>query len=107
MLIITSEILAIFPYFLRSLRIKKIFKARDIYCDTGILPKEMIRKCDEFRVVKIFLFCLVMVNIPLYWVILSSDERNGDFHIYSYNSLHRPAENNGTFDFELMKSDYE
>jgi hypothetical protein len=43
MLLICSEMLAFVPYLLRSLRISKVMKARDIYCETGQMPFHLIR----------------------------------------------------------------
>ena len=37
-----SENLAIIPYLMRSIRIRKMFDARDQSCKTGKLPKQMI-----------------------------------------------------------------
>ena len=39
-----SEPLALIPYLLRSLRIKQLFDARELYCDTDRIPKEIIWK---------------------------------------------------------------
>lgn len=58
MLFCFSEIMALFPYFLRSLRIKKMFDIREIYWRTDRMPKELILKWREFRVLSIFLSCL-------------------------------------------------
>lgn len=43
MLISFSELMAIFPYILRSLRIKKMFDFREIYWETDKMPKDKIR----------------------------------------------------------------
>lgn len=43
MLLICSEMLAFVPYLIRSLRISKVMKARDIYCETGQMPFHLIR----------------------------------------------------------------
>jgi len=37
-----SEPLALIPYLLRALRIRKLFEAREIYCDTGKMAKKTI-----------------------------------------------------------------
>jgi hypothetical protein len=42
-----SEMLAILPYLLRSLRIQKMFQAREIFCQTDMIPKRMIWKWKE------------------------------------------------------------
>jgi hypothetical protein len=55
MILCFSEVLAIVPYLLRSLRIQKMFKAREIYCDTEAMPKRMIWNWREARVIKIFM----------------------------------------------------
>ena len=43
MIICFSQPLAILPYILRSLRLLKMNQARDIYWETGVIPKNMIR----------------------------------------------------------------
>lgn len=69
MLFCLSEILAIFPYFLRALRIKKMFDARESYWQseliqqTPIMPKRMIAKWEENRVMCIFLVITLIYGI--------------------------------------------
>ena len=58
-----SEPMAIIPYLLRSLRIQKMFKAREIYCQTGTIPKQMIRNWNETRIMKIMLSIVFVVGI--------------------------------------------
>jgi len=54
-----SEFLAIVPYLLRALRIKKLFDAREVYCDTGKMPKKVIWKWREGNVAQWFMFGLI------------------------------------------------
>jgi hypothetical protein len=61
MILCFSEVLAIVPYLLRSLRIQKMFKAREIYARTDSIPKRMIWKWREVRIIKIFLICLMLL----------------------------------------------
>lgn len=62
MLICFSEVLAIVPYLLRSLRIQKMFSAREIYCITDLMPKNMIWRWREDRIIKIFLSIVLFVT---------------------------------------------
>lgn len=50
-----SHELAILPYLLRSLRIKRMFQLREQYCSDGKLPRKSIERWSENRVI-IFLF---------------------------------------------------
>lgn len=81
MILCFSEIMALFPYFLRSLRIKKMFDFREIYWQTNRMPKELIRKWRESRVMTIFLACLFGFGIT--YIILDRL-----FNIFpNYNSM--------------------
>ena len=53
-----SEVLAILPYVLRSLRVKKMFQARDSYYDSNKIPRTMIKKWSEKRIIKILIIIL-------------------------------------------------
>ena len=55
MLISFSELMAILPYFIRSLRIKKMFDFREMYWETDKMPKDLIRQWCEVRVMFFFL----------------------------------------------------
>jgi hypothetical protein len=55
MLFSLSEMMAVFPYFLRSIRIKRMFDCREIYWQTDRMPKEIIRNWNEARILTIFL----------------------------------------------------
>ena len=61
-----SEFLAIVPYLLRALRIKKLFDAREVYCDSGKMPKKVIWKWRERNVIKWFMIgltCFAVITI--------------------------------------------
>ena len=63
MLISFSELMAILPYFLRSLRIQKMFDFRELYWETDKMPKDLIRKWSEARVMFFFLMGLFICGI--------------------------------------------
>ena len=77
-----SEMLALIPYLLRSLRIKKVIQARDQYCDEGVMPRKLIRCWGEMRVICILILVMISVNVSLYSLI-----KYEDLHIYSFNNL--------------------
>jgi hypothetical protein len=68
MLLCFSEVLAIVPYLLRSLRIQNMFKAREIYCNTDVMPKQMIWKWREARIIRIFM-SIVIISSSVYTVL--------------------------------------
>ena len=78
MMILTfSEPMALIPYLLRSLRIKKMFTAREIYVDTGRMPKTMIWNWMERRVSTMLilgLFIYAFIGYGVSW--LTRDECN-------------------------------
>ena len=47
-----ASILAVIPYVVRSIRIKKMFEFRETYVQTGKIPRHDIRKWDESRLTK-------------------------------------------------------
>mmetsp|Transcript_21769 Transcript_21769/g.33620 ORF Transcript_21769/g.33620 Transcript_21769/m.33620 type:complete len:96 (+) Transcript_21769:467-754(+) len=79
-----SELLAVVPYLFRSLKILKMFQARDIYYREGVMPKKMIANWDERRILKIglpILFCYALIMINLGIVL------QPNYYIPNYNSL--------------------
>ena len=60
MILCFSEVLAIVPYLLRSLRIQKMFQAREIYAKTDSMPKRMIWNWREARIIRIFLANVIL-----------------------------------------------
>jgi len=60
-----SEPLAFMPFILRAVRISKLFEAREIYCETDKMPKDMIWKWREANIIKKFLLLLIV------WAIIS------------------------------------
>ena len=64
-----SEPLALLPYILRSLRIKKLFNMREAYCDTEKMPKDAIWDWRENRVIKLLVGCVLgycMVGLSIF-----------------------------------------
>ena len=63
MLIPVSENLAIIPYFLRSLRISKMFEAREKYCTEDKIPRQDVKKWSELTLILFMvgwiIFCCV------------------------------------------------
>ena len=59
MLVGISSPLALVPYFLRSLRIRKLFELREVYCDTEKMPKGEIWNWREQRVIKLLVTGLI------------------------------------------------
>ena len=62
-----GSLLAFVPYIVRSVRIKKMFKFREIYVQTGRMPRHDIRKWDESRITKnlvilISIFSLTVID---------------------------------------------
>jgi hypothetical protein len=57
-----SEPLALIPYLLRSLRIKKLFECREVYCDTDKMPKDEIWDWREDRVIKLLVGLILGIN---------------------------------------------
>lgn len=90
-----SEPLALFPYILRSIRLSKIFKAREIYCEEGKIPKQMIWNWIERRIIKLMLAGLTFwfMFVVLYSLLSYSFDVDNRKFIYSesvipnYNSL--------------------
>ena len=60
-----SEPLAFLPFILRAVRISKLFEAREIYCDTDKMPKDMIWRWKEANIIKKFFIFLML------WAVIS------------------------------------
>lgn len=73
MILCLSEFMVVIPYFLRSLRIKKMFDAREIYWQTDKMPKEMIKRWREKRIMIIFLGTLLF--FATIYIILDYDSK--------------------------------
>ena len=58
-----SEFTAIVPYLLRALRIKKLFDAREIYCDQNKMPRDLIWKWREKNLIKWFLVGIAVFGL--------------------------------------------
>ena len=99
-----SELLALIPYLLRSVRLGKIFEARDAYCRSGKLPQKMIEKWSEKNVIKYFLIILGI----LYGVLEALPAMTKHIHIASYNLIERAMkkDQHGLFYAENMVDDY-
>ena len=97
-----SELLALVPYLLRSMRLGRIFQARDLYCRTGKLPQRMIEKWAEVRVMKCFLAGLVLY----YLLLVALAAVNSSNHLASYNLIERAMMNHGLLKRDSMIHDY-
>jgi len=77
-----SEPIALLPYLLRSLRIKKLFDMRELYCETEKMPKDEIWDWRERRVIKLLVggllvYCAIgfvfwilgLVDDTLWWLL--------------------------------------
>lgn len=65
-----SENLAIIPYLFRSIRIKMMFKARDKYCLEDKLPRSMIYRFSEFKLMMVFLVyvsLVIIIGVSIYF----------------------------------------
>jgi hypothetical protein len=91
MILPISEMLAILPYLLRSLRIQKMFEAREIFCNEERIPKRMIWRWTEERLIKILL--------PTVLVLGGAVVVAGYFGLKdaNFNSLSSPMQNNALF----------
>lgn len=102
-----SELLAIVPYLLRSSRIHYMSKMRDVYYDTGKIPKQQIKNCSEKRVLKIFLVLMtVLLACSLSVAILREhDDGPNKFPIFlpNYNIVAEPMFNHGKFIHDEFK----
>ena len=87
-----AEILAIGPYILRSIRIRKVYEAREIYWKEDVLPKEMIRFWSERRLVMaltLFTVVIAAIYIPI--------EISDIVDLPSYNILSVITDDKGLF----------
>jgi hypothetical protein len=57
--------LALVPYMVRSYRIKKMFQFREIYVQTGKMPRHDIHKWDESRITKNVVILLTIFSITV------------------------------------------
>lgn len=60
-----AEALAIVPYLLRSLRIERMFAARETYWSTNVMPKEAIAFWREERMVCALLTVVLGSGVPI------------------------------------------
>mmetsp|Transcript_13206 Transcript_13206/g.22403 ORF Transcript_13206/g.22403 Transcript_13206/m.22403 type:complete len:214 (+) Transcript_13206:352-993(+) len=96
-----SEVLAIFPYLLRSLRMQKMFEAREIYYNEERIPRKMIQQWDEFRL-------LFKIFLPLVFLFGGACVISGlliQYNVFvpNYNTLSYPLTTNGEFDLSMTK----
>lgn len=89
MVIYVSEYLAIGPYILRSMRIQRMFTARDIYYRTDLMPRTLIERWTEKRIIKYYLLAMLLIIVVL------GVTYNFNFHFTSYNLLEQPLKNEG------------
>ena len=96
LLVTYCEYLALVPYLLRSLRISKMFKARETYVKEERIPREQIQKWNETRMLVILtcimcVWCAILISslilgygtdstvfIDRFWI-MGLFERNGTF----------------------------
>ena len=67
-----SENLALMPYMLRSIRIRKMFDARDISCKAGRIPKDMIQAWSERRLLiglQVYMIFMFFAGFLVYFYI--------------------------------------
>jgi hypothetical protein len=91
MILPISEMLAILPYLLRSLRIQKMFEAREIFCNEERIPKRMIWRWTEERLIKILLPIVLLLGGA---VVVAG---YFGFKDANFNSLSSPMQNNALF----------
>jgi hypothetical protein len=78
-----SEFLVIMPFLLRSLRIQKMFQAREIYYNDEKLPESMIKRWRERRVMLIYFAAQILVSGVLVTIGLLGD----NYWIPNYNNI--------------------
>ena len=81
------EYLALMPYLLRSLRIKKIFQAREEYMKTKKIPRELIENWFENRVLKILTLTCIMLSILSTTLIFLTESKGFLIDSLQMNSL--------------------
>ena len=69
-----------------------MFKARELYYNTGQIPKIQIQKWSELRIIKI-----LILSVAIFFFLMSMIPLVTDWHIASYNLLEQPLENDGLF----------
>jgi hypothetical protein len=70
--------LCVLPYLLRSIRIYKMFQARDIYNSTGTIPIKMIKRWSELNMFLLLLFYFVFILV-INVILTYKDEINFTF----------------------------
>ena len=72
--------MAIFPFTLRALRIRRLFAARDKYWITDKMPKEKIKEICEIKIIKTFakigILVIIIYIILLTIIILSTKNQD-------------------------------
>lgn len=101
-----SEILAITPYLLRSLRIQKMFEAREHYYMKDEIPKAKIKKWNEARILKIFFAIMTVIALIDLTLGSVSEFVAIDFPIKmpNYNSVSSAMINRGKFEEVSMQA---
>ena len=104
MLFAFSEPLALIPYLLRAMRIKKIFEARDIYYESDKMPKKMIAKWKENVLIGILLaylsvyaFVGMTYSFINFWFCREHDDDSTFFckSLPNFNTVSQPMNDNG------------
>ena len=97
MLMGMSQPLAIIPYYMRSIRISKMYELRDEYYDdaNGNIPKEKISKYRERRLIKIMMIIICSYAlITIGGTMLSYSSRHM-IPFPTFNLLLEPLHNHG------------
>lgn len=79
-----------------------MFKAREIYCQTGKIPKQMIWNWEEKRLVSIVFPIFTILALILIFYGIDSWKWDGNQYIPNYNPLNVPMYRKGVFCNERM-----
>jgi hypothetical protein len=104
MIVSFSEPLALLPYLLRSLRIKKLYDAKEIYFDTKKIPKLIIWNWRETNITKKLLTGLfIFATLSITWSMLciynfQNAYLGNNIMIPNYNTLYQAMSRSSTSD---------
>ena len=100
-----SEVLAIMPYLLRSLRIQKMFNAREVYARMDIMPKRMIWNWREARIIRIFMAVVVLFAAVFMTIGFLGANGKISANLPNYFALSSPMHNDGKMCKEQLSRD--
>jgi hypothetical protein len=92
-----SQPLAIVPYLFRSLRLRKMYEARQIYWLDNKMPKKMIKNWNEKRLAFYLLFLMLLFS-TLYLVLSYYSD---NFKLPCYNTLSFLVYDVSNWEFQL------